>query len=79
MNKKLIFAFALAVVLISGAFAGAQAECLSGCLPHISMPSCFFGACNNVQARDYDRPDLTCQGAYRVGPTTPEPMGSPGF
>jgi len=75
MNKKLILGLALAVVLVSGAFISAQADC--GCLPHISMPSC-FGNCAQ-QARDYDRPDQTCQGAYKVGPTTPEFMGSPGF
>ncbi len=73
MNKKFILGLALAVVLVSGAFYGAQADC--GCLPHISMPSCFSCA---QQSRDFDRPDATCQGAFKYGPTVPEYMGSAG-
>jgi len=75
MNKKLILGLALAVVLVSGAFVGAQADCALGC-PHISLPSC-WGNCAQ-QTRDLDRPDATCQGAFKFGPTTPDPMGSPG-
>ena len=78
MSRKLIFALALAVVLVSGAFAGAQAEC-NFCFPHISLPSCWTGFCAPAAAdRDFDRPDLTCQGAYHYGPTVPEYMGSTG-
>ncbi len=74
MNKKIILGLALAVVLMSGAFVSAQADC--GCLPHISLPTC--SACQ-APARDYDKPCATCQGAYQFGPTTPEFMGSPGI
>jgi hypothetical protein len=80
MSKKLILGLALAVVLVSGAFYGAQADC--GCLPHISMPTSFFcGACGAADNhnRDLDRAEATCQGAYNYGPTTPWVMGSPGF
>jgi hypothetical protein len=49
MSKKLILGLALAVVLVSGAFFGARADC--GCLPHISLPSCVSCA----SARDMDR------------------------
>jgi hypothetical protein len=72
MSKKLILGLALALVLVSGAFVGAQADCNFGCLPHISLPSC-FGNCS--QATDLDRPDATCQGAHNYGPTTPSVMG----
>ena len=77
MNKKFLFALALAVVLVSGAFAGALADC-AYCSPQFSAPSCYSGNCAAMQ-RDYDKPDATCQGAYRYGPVTPDPMGSPGW
>jgi len=80
MSKTLIFGLALAVVLVSGSYLSARADCGSDCLPRISMPSCL--SCSNTvekqPSRDYDKPDATCQGAYRYGPTTPEPMGAPG-
>jgi len=75
MSKKLILALALAVVFVSGAFAGAQADC-GFCFPHISLPSC-WGSCNAAPAkdRDYDKPDATCQGASHFGPTVPDVVG----
>jgi hypothetical protein len=73
MSKKLILGLALAVVLVSGLFVNAQADC--GCLPHISLPSCL--SCQ-APARDYDQPSQTCQGAFRYGPSAPTFMGSPG-
>ena len=39
MSKKLILGLALAVVLVSGGFFAAQADCGFGCLPHISLPT----------------------------------------
>jgi hypothetical protein len=53
MNKKLIFGLALAVVLVSGSMFSAQAECNFGCLPHISLPTC-FGSCAPVKELDKD-------------------------
>ena len=38
MNKKLVFGLALALVMFSGSYFYAQADC--GCLPKISTPSC---------------------------------------
>jgi len=75
MSKKLILGLALAVVLVSGGFFAAQADCGFGCLPHISLPTCFScgGADRN---RDLDRSEATCQGAYNFGPTTPWVMGA---
>jgi len=76
MSKTLILGLALAAVLISGPFIGARAD-------YVSV-SCWAGFCPGGQGnvydpnRDMDRPDATCQGAYRYGPTTPEPMGAPG-
>lgn len=76
MSKKLIFGLALATVLISGLFIGAKADNIA--------PSCWAGFCPDVQSdmdqpqRDMDKSNATCQGADRYGPTTPEPMGSPG-
>ena len=83
MSKKLIIGLALAAVLISGPFIGARADYVS--------ESCWAGFCpggkGNVYdprrdtdqpQRDMDKSNATCQGADRYGPTTPEPMGSPG-
>ena len=53
MNKKLVLGLALALVLVSGPFIGAQAECGFGCLPHISLPSCL--SCGGAVDRDRDR------------------------
>ncbi len=78
MNKKLVLGLALALVLVSGSFIGAQAECGFGCLPHISLPSCLSCGGAADRDRDRDRSEATCQGAYSYGPTTPDPMGSPG-
>ena len=78
MSKILILGLALAVVLVSGSFFTAKADC--GCLPHITLPSC-LSCSKNVETqptKDYDKPDATCQGAFHFGPTTPEPMGAPG-
>lgn len=74
MTKGLILGLALAVVLVSGSFFGALADC--GCQPNISTPCT---SCAQPPARDYDRPDAQCQGAYQYGPVTPDPMGSPGI
>lgn len=74
MSKGLILGLALAVVLVSGAFFNAQADC--GCLPQLSTPCCGEYV---PPARDYDRPDAPCQGAYQYGPITPQPMGGPGL
>ena len=77
MSKTLIFGLALAVVLATGYFVSAQADC--GCLPHISLPSCLSCSHNaDIKDRDYDRPDATCQGAFNYGPTTPDIMAAPG-
>jgi hypothetical protein len=77
MSKILVLGLALALVLVSGPFFGAQADC--GCLPHISMPSCL--SCNGPARtdRDLDRSEATCQGAYNFGPTTPWVMGNTGY
>lgn len=77
MNKKLVFALALALVFVGSSFGlvgTANAACLSGCFPHISLPAC-WGNCSAVT------PPLqsTCQGAYSFGPTTPNPMGAVGY
>ena len=48
MSKKLIFGLALALVMVSGSYFYAQADC--GCLPKISTPSCL-----SCGARDMDR------------------------
>jgi hypothetical protein len=74
MSKKIILGLALAVVLMSGAFVTAQADC--GCLPHISLPTCL--SCQNA-ARDFDKPNATCQGAWQFGPVTPDVMSAPGI
>ena len=75
MSKKLIFGLALAVVLFSGSFFSAQADC--GCLPHISLPSCL--SCGQVSDnRDRDRSEATCQGAFNYGPTVPMDFGAVG-
>ncbi len=73
MNKKLIMGLALALVLASGAFTGAFAQCAS-CLPQVSVSTCTGNCAAAV------RPPLnaTCQGAFNFGPTTPVPMGSVG-
>jgi len=79
MSKKLILGFALAVVLFSGSLFSAQADCGIGCLPHISLPSCWFGTCGAVvEKRDMDRSEATCQGAFNYGPTVPSAFGAPG-
>jgi hypothetical protein len=82
MSKKLIFGLALATVLISGSFIGAQADRIG--------PMCWAGSCPDVQSdvdqpkrdmdrtnRDMDKPDATGQGTYQYGPTTPSPFPSP--
>jgi hypothetical protein len=73
MNKKLVVGLALALVLVSGAFVNANAQCAT-CLPNISLSTC-MGNCNAVA-----RPPLnaSCQGAFHYGPTAPVPMGSVG-
>jgi len=76
MSKKLILGFALAVVLVSGGFFGAQADCGFGCLPHISLPSACLTCNGTATSRDLDRSEATCQGAYNFGPTTPWVMGA---
>ncbi|MFZ0929000.1 MAG: hypothetical protein ABSF90_09640 [Syntrophobacteraceae bacterium] len=70
MSKKLILGLALAVVLFSGSLISAQADCGFGCLPHISLPSCFTCARNAEPVRDRD-----CAGNL----ITPDVMASPGF
>ncbi len=75
MNKKLIFGLALAVVLVSGGFFGAQADCGFGCLPHISLPTC-LSCGHTVNDRDLDRSEATCQGAFNYGPAAPWAMGA---
>ena len=74
MNKTLILGFALALVLVSGGFIGAQADC--GCF-HFHLPSCL--SCSHPASdRDLDRPEATCQGAYNYGPKAPTYMGAVG-
>jgi|GEM_PF-573683 len=67
MNRKLIFGLALALVLVSGSMFSASADCGFGCLPHISLPTCFSCARDAEPARDRD-----CAGNL----ITPDPMGS---
>ena len=96
MNKKLILGIALSLVLVSGGFFSAQANCLGGCLSNLSpcnwhlsslspcnwhLPSlcgfhCGSRDADREPARDMDRPDATCQGAYSFGPTAPALMGA---
>jgi len=66
MNKKLIFGLALALVLVSGSMVSAHADCF-GCLPHISLPTCFSCARDVEPVRDRD-----CNGNL----ITPYDMGS---
>jgi len=77
IRKIVVVGLALVVVLVTGFVISAQAECAFGCLAHINLPSC--STCRQAQDKDYDRPDATCEGAYRYGTTTPEPMGSIGY
>ncbi|MDR3555746.1 MAG: hypothetical protein P4L55_13390 [Syntrophobacteraceae bacterium] len=65
MNKKLIMGLAVAMVLVSGAFINAGAQCAT-CFPRISAAVA--------------RPPLnaSCQGAFHYGPETPIPMGTVG-
>jgi hypothetical protein len=77
MSKKLILGLALAVVLVSGGFFGAQADCGFCSLSHISLPS--WLSCGQVaENRDRDRSEATCQGAFNYGPTAPSIMGAVG-
>ena len=77
MSKKLVLGLALAVVLFSGSLFSAQADCGFGCLPHISLPSCW--SCGHaIEKRDLDRSEATCQGAYNYGPTVPSAFGAVG-
>lgn len=70
MSKKLILGLALSLVLVSGAFFGAQADC--GCLPHISLCSpCNWFSCNTC---DRDR-DL---GVYNPFPESVHSIGVAG-
>ena len=69
MSKKLIFGLALALVLVSGSMFSAQADCSYGCLPHISLPTCF--SCGNVVDREPAR-DRDAAGNL----ITPNPMGA---
>jgi hypothetical protein len=76
MSRKAIFGLALAVVLMSGPFLGAQANV---------SEACWAGFCSAQDSeqyrenRDMDKPDATCPATNRQSLTTPEPMGSPGF
>jgi len=68
MNKKLILGLALALVLVSGSMFSAQAECNFGCLPHISLPTCF--SCGNVVKAEPER-DRDCAGNMITPNTVP--------
>ena len=82
----LVMVFTLVSISEAGCF-----PCTSSCYnktPAVSAnigPMCWAGFCPaqksdvDLTRRDADKPDATCQGAYRYGPTTPDPMGSPGF
>ncbi len=66
MSKKLIFALAFAMMLVSGAFMNTHAANLSG--PYFSQPSCWSFACGLNNANE------------RVsGPVAPVHMGAVGF
>ncbi len=73
MRKKLVVGLALAMVLVSGAFASANAQCLS-CLPRINLSSCT----GNCSAAVVPPLNSSCQGAFHYGPTAPIPMGTIG-
>lgn len=79
MSKKLILGLALALVLVSGSFFGARAEC-SSCAPQANLSSS-CASCSGQSSfnRDMDRAEATCQGAYNYGPTAPIIMGAPAF
>ena len=64
MSKKLIFAFALSMMLASGAFVNAGAANLSG--PYFSKPACWSFACG-------------LNTAHPAAQVTPSQMGSVGF
>lgn len=66
MNKKLVLGIALALVLVSGAFINANAEC-STCMPHFTLSTAVHPPLN-----------ATCQGAFNYGPAAPVPMGGVG-
>jgi len=54
MSKKMILGIALSLVLVSGALVSAHAQCLSGCLPNISLCNpCSWFSCG-TSARDTD-------------------------
>ncbi|MGC8490983.1 MAG: hypothetical protein ACP5SH_04520 [Syntrophobacteraceae bacterium] len=73
--NKLLFVFALVVVILGGAFINADAACPSGCLLQTGLSTCM----GNCPAVTTPSGQATCQGAYSLGPTVPKFMGLVGF
>ncbi len=87
MNKKLVFGIALSLVLFSGGFFSAQANCGGGCglstlspcnwhfpsLCGFHLPSCLSFHCGS---KDADRAEAARQGADSYRPITPDVMGA---
>ena len=86
MSKKLIFGIAFSLVLVSGGFFSAQANCGGGCLSSVSpcnwrlpsfcgfhLPSCLSFHCDS---KDLDRTEANREGAYSSRPITPDVMGA---
>ena len=73
MSKKLVLGLALALVLVSGSFVGAMAQCSCSTAPPAA--SCFScGQAASNYNRDLDRSPGTCNS----GLTTPSIMGTTG-
>ncbi|MCL5405950.1 MAG: hypothetical protein M1398_04395 [Deltaproteobacteria bacterium] len=68
MSKKLIFALAFAMVLVSGAFMNAHAATLSG--PYFSQPACWSFACGLAGVHAI---------AQAPAPVVPVHMGAVGY
>ena len=80
MSRKIVIGLALAIVLVGGAFIGAQADC--GCMSNSSPLAWnspqgpFPCACSPPANRDLD---VACPGAYYNAPAAPWVMSAPSF
>ena len=88
MSKKLVLGIALSLILVSGGFFSAQANCGGGCLSSLSpcnwhfpslcgfsfhLPSCLSFHCGS---KDLDSAEATHQGVYSNRQITPAVMGA---
>jgi len=86
MSKKLILGIALSLVIISGSYFRAQANCCGGCLSSLApcnwhfcgwhLPSGRSFHCGSKDSyrppvKDMDKADATRQGGYSQSSTTP--------